>query len=100
MQRAVSSNPPTMFLSISPYSPPVTVIEYGAIAALFNCGITAGVECRRVHISPLFQIILSVIKLFPGFTGGVMTYATVSDNLPSHQCPSNQSGCNSYATSG
>ena len=99
MQRAISSNPPAMFLSVSPYSPPVAVVEYGAGAALFNCGITAGVRCF-VHISPLFQITPSFIKLFPGFTGGVMTYATVSDNLPSHQRSSNQSGSNSYATSG
>lgn len=64
MQRAVSSNRPSEFIPIAADAFPMTVIQHGAGAALFNCGITAGVEYCRVHISALFQIILFRVILF------------------------------------
>ena len=61
MQRAAFRDPPAMFLTVSPYSPPVTVIEYGAGAALFNCGITAGVGFYAVPLISLLIVLSGVL---------------------------------------
>lgn len=53
MQRAAFRDPPAMFLSVPTDAFPMTVIQHGAGAALFDCGVTAGVGC--VHGVPLIS---------------------------------------------